>query len=321
MLTGNWLDQPNEEKVLKHAGARTILERKAFEERGVQDIRDALNQIPACRFRKQRHRRQRRFAEPRRARPRLTPFAAFDGSDGWHPALLRALRPAAAVAVSLTLGNVDTVDVVRGAGSVRYGPQNVGGIINFVTHPIPDDPTVRFGSGTEIAGNNGHVKATPTFFLGGTNDDGLGAALLYSGIHGEGYRDNNDRSDIDDLILKGKYEISDTDTLSLQYHHYSGEGKMPGGLTSAEYADDRFQSTRRWDDFSGHRNDISLRYQHNDGENNFEVLAYYVNSFRGSHVEQQGTGASAGLYRLTSAPREYEYFGIEPRLFAPLRTG
>lgn len=46
VLTGNWLDQPNEEKVLNHAGARTIIERKAFEERGAQDIRDALNQIP-----------------------------------------------------------------------------------------------------------------------------------------------------------------------------------------------------------------------------------------------------------------------------------
>lgn len=27
----------------------------------------------------------------------------------------------------LSIGNLESIDVVRGAGSVRYGPQNVGG--------------------------------------------------------------------------------------------------------------------------------------------------------------------------------------------------
>ncbi len=218
----------------------------------------------------------------------------------------------------LTLGNVETIDVVRGAGSVRYGPQNVGGIINFATHPIPEDFTARFSAGAEM---NGGTKATPSALIGGTNADGFGAALLYSGIHGTGYRDSNDRTDIDDLILKGKYELSDTDTLSVQYHHYTGKGKMPGGLTTAEFAEDPFQSTRRYDEFTGRRNDISLRYQHNDGVNNLEILGYYVSSFRGSHVEQQGTGANAGRYRLTSAPRDYSYYGIEPRYSRVIELG
>jgi Fe(3+) dicitrate transport protein len=314
VLTGNWLDRPNEEKVLEHPGARTILDRKTFEQRGVQDVRDALNQIPGVQVQDSNgtggsdvslNLGVRGLAS--RLSPRSTVLV-----DGIPLSYAPYGQPQLSL-FPLTLGNVDTIDVVRGAGSVRYGPQNVGGIINFVTHPIPVDPTLRIGSGAEISGNNGHVKSTPTFFAGGTNEDGLGGAILYSGIHGEGYRDSNDRSDIDDLILKGKYELSDTDTLSAQYHYYHGEGRMPGGLTTAEYADDPYQSTRRWDDFNGRRNEISLRYQHDDGENNFEVLSYYVNSFRGSHVEQQGTGANAGLYRLTSAPREYEYFGIEPR--------
>ena len=33
---------------------------------------------------------------------------------------------------------MDAVDVVRGGGAVRYGPQNVGGIVNFVeVNPMP----------------------------------------------------------------------------------------------------------------------------------------------------------------------------------------
>lgn len=322
VVTGNWLDQPNRERVLKHAGARTIVTKNQAEENGAADIRDALNQIPGVQVQESNGTGGSDVSlnlGVRGLTSRLSPRSTVL-MDGIPLSYAPYGQPQLSL-FPLTLGNVDTIDVVRGAGSVRYGPQNVGGIINFVTHPIPDDFIARFSSGTEISGNNGNVKATPSMLIGGTNADGFGAALLYSGIHGEGYRDSNDRTDIDDIILKGSYEITDTDTISAQFHHYEGEGKMPGGLTTSEYAADPYQSTRQYDEFNGRRNDVSLRYQHNDGENNVEILGYYVNSFRGSYVEQQGTGANAGLYRLTSAPREYEYFGIEPRYSRIFETG
>ncbi|MBW9116976.1 TonB-dependent siderophore receptor [Rhizobium cauense] len=321
-ITGNWLEQPNEEKVLKHPGARTILDRQEFEERGALDVRDALNQIPGVQVQESSGTGGSDVSlnlGVRGLTSRLSPRSTVL-MDGIPLSYAPYGQPQLSL-FPLTLGNVETIDVVRGAGSVRYGPQNVGGIINFVTRPIPDDFTARFASDAEVSGNNGHVKATPNLLIGGTNADGLGGAILYSGIHGEGYRDENDRTDIDDIILKGKYELSDTDVISAQFHHYDGEGKMPGGLTTAEFAADPFQSTRKFDDFSGRRNDVSLRYQHDDGENNFEILGYYVDSFRGSHVEQQGSGTSAGRYRLTSAPRSYEYFGIEPRYSRLFETG
>jgi Fe(3+) dicitrate transport protein len=313
-ITGNWLDQPNAEKVLKHAGARTIVDQKQIQDSGAQNVRDALRLVPGVQVQDSNGTGGSDVSlnlGVRGLTSRLSPRSTVL-MDGIPLSYAPYGQPQLSL-FPLVLGNVDTIDVVRGAGSVRYGPQNVGGIINFVTNPIPDDFTARFSSGAEVAGNNGHVKATPSVLVGGTNADGVGGAILYSGIHGQGYRDSNDRSDIDDIILKGSYELSDTDKLSAQFHHYEGEGKMPGGLTTAEYADDPYQSTRKYDNFTGRRNDISLRYQHDDGENNFELLGYYVNSFRGSNVEQQGTGASAGLYRLTSAPRSYEYYGIEPR--------
>lgn len=34
----------------------------------------------------------------------------------------------------LSLGSIESIDVIRGGASVRYGPQNVGGVINFVTN-------------------------------------------------------------------------------------------------------------------------------------------------------------------------------------------
>src|SRR5690606_13048196 len=42
----------------------------------------------------------------------------------------------------LTLERVYAVDVQRGGNSVRYGPNNVSGTINFLTRPIPTSPTI-----------------------------------------------------------------------------------------------------------------------------------------------------------------------------------
>ena len=40
---------------------------------------------------------------------------------------------------------VDRIDVIRGGAQVRYGPSSAGGVVNFITHPIPD-------CGSEVAG-------------------------------------------------------------------------------------------------------------------------------------------------------------------------
>jgi len=45
-VNGNWLNNPNEQKVLEHPGARSIIERKRLQETGATSLRDALNQVP-----------------------------------------------------------------------------------------------------------------------------------------------------------------------------------------------------------------------------------------------------------------------------------
>jgi len=38
----------------------------------------------------------------------------------------------------LTMQTVESIDVARGGVAVRYGPNNVGGVINFISKPIPE---------------------------------------------------------------------------------------------------------------------------------------------------------------------------------------
>lgn len=321
-VVGNWLEAPSEEKVLEHPGARTIVERETFTESGANNVRDVLRRVPGVQVQESNGTGGSDISlnvGVRGLTSRLSPRSTIL-MDGVPLAVAPYGQPQLSMA-PLSLGNLDAVDVVRGAGSVRYGPQNVGGIINFVSRAIPKTFAADASIETDIYSHGGNAKANPTEFIGGTNDKGLGGAFLYSGVHGNGFRESNDYVDIDDLMLKGAYQITPNDTISAQFHYYEAHAGMPGGLTSAKYAANPFQSDRPYDDFSGRRSDFSVKYAHNDANRKFEVLTYYTDSFRGSTLEQQGTGATAAQRRLTTAPRNYHVFAFEPRYSQLFRTG
>nr|WP_256221545.1 TonB-dependent siderophore receptor [Variovorax sp. OK605] len=313
-VTGDWLGSPSETKVLEHAGARTIIERKQIQESGSSSVRDVLRQVPGVQVQESNGTGGSDISlnvGVRGLTSRLSPRSTIL-LDGVPLAYAPYGQPQLSLA-PLSLGNLEAVDVVRGAGSVRYGPQNVGGIINFVSRAIPRQFTAEASVGVESASHGGGLKTTPNLFIGGTSENGLGLALLYSGTHGDGFRQSNDHTSIDDLMLKGAYRISKTDDVAITLHHFEGKGTMPGGLTTAQFAANPFQSDRPFDEFTGRRTDGSLKYTHNDGVNKFEMLSYYTDSYRSSYLEQEGTGTSAGKRRLTTAPRNYKTFAVEPR--------
>ena len=154
--------------------------------------------------------------------------------------------------------------------------------------------------------------------MGGTADNGLGAELLYSGLHGQGYRDNNDNTDIDDFMLKTRYAFSDRDELLANFHYYDAKAGMPGGLSAAQYAQNPFQSTRPWDQFEGRRKDMSFKYKHQEDDKQFEVLTYFTDSYRGSNIESEGTGKNAGQRRMVSLSASLFNLGYRTKLFAGL---
>lgn len=178
----------------------------------------------------------------------------------------------------ISMGNMDAVDVVRGGGAVRYGPQNVGGIVNFVTRAIPDAPTVKGGLQTETSPSSSHdgFKTTGNLLAGGTADNGLGGAILYSGTRGGDWRENSDTR-IDDLILKGKYQLDDANSFNAMAQYYEGKADMPGGLSTAAYKADPYQSTRPYDQFWGRRTMFNAGYRYQEDRREFTVNSFFHN--------------------------------------------
>ena len=213
-----------------------------------------------------------------------------------------------------SLGNIESIDVVRGAGSIRFEPQNVGGIVNFTTREIPKQFEGNVALLTDVA-KNGNVKLSPSLFLGTTLDNGLGLALLYSGTHGDGYRHDRSQTNIDDILLKTSYHFTDQDSVYLNLHRYDAKADSPEGLTQAQYKQDPDQTAVDDNYFKGHRTDVSARYLHQDDDRSFELLTYHTDTFRDSHL--QGTSK----IRMNTAPRTYKVSAIEPRFSQVYQLG
>ncbi|HEY4294765.1 TonB-dependent siderophore receptor [Luteibacter sp.] len=313
-VVGDWLGDAALNTVVDHPGARTVVRREELREAGAVNLRDALRRIPGVQVQESNGTGGSDVSlnvGVRGLTSRLSPRSTIL-LDGVPIAVAPYGQPQVSMA-PVGLGNIEAVDVVRGGGSVRYGPQNVGGIINFVTREIPE--TFGGSAGVQFQGSgHGGIRTNTNAFVGGTASNGLGVALLYNGLHGPGFREREDNESIDDVMLKAKYAITADDTLTGSIHHYDGQAGMPGGLNQADYDADPFQSRRPFDDFHGRRTDYVVKYSHVDDRRSFEVQSYYSDSFRGSHIETITENADGSYaHQLIAYPRNYHVFAIEPR--------
>ncbi|MGH8409743.1 MAG: TonB-dependent receptor domain-containing protein, partial [Pseudomonas sp.] len=308
-VVGDWLGDADAAVVQNHPGARTVIRREAMVEQGAMNVGDVLKRVPGVQVQEANGTGGSDISlnvGVRGLTSRLSPRSTVL-IDGVPAAFAPYGQPQLSMA-PISYGNLDSIDVVRGAGSVRYGPQNVGGVINFVTRAIPEQASAEIGSTLETS-QHGGWKHIDTLFAGGTADNGMGVALLYSGVNGNGYRKSNNGNDIDDVILKTHWAPTDVDDFSLNFHYYDAKADMPGGLTQAQYDADPFQSDRDHDNFSGRRKDVSFKWiRQLDDRTQAEVLTYYSDSFRGSNI------AARDQKTLGSFPRTYYTYGIEPRV-------
>ena len=186
-VVGDWLGDAAQTNVFEHPGARDVIRREEFERQGATQAKDVLNRIPGVNAPDNNgtgsHDMALNFGI-RGLNPRLASRSTVL-MDGIPVPFAPYGQPQLSFA-PISMGNMDAVDVVRGGGAVRYGPQNVGGVVNFVTRAIPDAPTVKGGLQTETSPSSSQdgFKTTGNLLAGGTADNGLGGAVLYSGTRG-----------------------------------------------------------------------------------------------------------------------------------------
>jgi Fe(3+) dicitrate transport protein len=306
-VVGDWLGDAAPTNVFEHPGARDVIRREEFERQGATQARDVLNRIPGVNAPENNgtgsHDMALNFGI-RGLNPRLASRSTVL-MDGIPVPFAPYGQPQLSFA-PVSMGNMDAVDVVRGGGAVRYGPQNVGGVVNFVTRAIPDAPTVKGGFQTETSPSSSHdgFKTSANLLAGGTADNGLGGALLYSGTRGGDWREHSD-TQIDDLILKGNYQLDEANSFNAMAQYYEGEADMPGGLNVADYNADPYQSTRQKDRFWGRRTLVNFGYRYQQDRREFTANTFFTKTLRSGYLDQ-------GTF-LSLSPREYWVRGLETR--------
>jgi Fe(3+) dicitrate transport protein len=224
-----------------------------------------------------------------------------------------------------TLKSLDRIDIVRGGAAVQYGPNNVGGVINLVTKPIPEKWETSLEEKVTFFSGNNHL--TDTYVrTGGRVNDSFSFQLEGNIIKGESFRDHSD-TDVKNWQLKTLWDIDSTQTLGLTLQRYDAETEMPGALSTEAYEQDRRQSQRPNDEFSGDTTRLTAHYNRqlssldwaDAGEFNLSVFGHKSHrnfqwDFSTDPSANHWADPSAPATLLRSSPREFKVWGAEPRV-------
>lgn len=226
----------------------------------------------------------------------------------------------------------ERIEVLKGSGQVAFGPQTVGGVINYISPALPDEFS---GALALRAGDRGFRDYQLRLAdRSGRTDTGWSASLVKK--TSDGTRENM-RLDAEDLALRLEQPLGAARALTLRASLYREDSQVPySGLTRAEYAADPLANAFRNDRFELQRWAFAatLGQQLDDGE--LRTSAYYTYFDRdwwrqSSNSAQRPNDASdpacGGLARLESGCgnegrlRQYYTAGLESRATRALAPG
>lgn len=113
---------------------------------------------------------------------------------------------------------MESIEVLKGAASLRYGPSTIGGVINYQTKT--PEPGVSLSG---RAGSFGYREATVE--AGGRSQSGeaLGG-IFYTKATSDGFQSKG--FDMEDLMLKGGMAIGNSQWIGLKLTHYKNDANI-----------------------------------------------------------------------------------------------
>ena len=150
---------------------------------------------------------------------------------------------------------IDAVEVIKGSAALRYGPQTMGGVINYTTRK-PDGTR---GLANQITvGNNGYYSASSEWRGLGNEVVASDLQLLYK--HGAGFRDNN-TFDQANATVKTLFRISGDKTIYLKANgNFENSNATYTGLTEYSFRTDPNFNPKEHDNFKILRTSLDLIY-------------------------------------------------------------
>lgn len=247
-VEGDWLGIPTKNNVRTYPGGRSVVTDTDLQQAGARTLEDALRLVPGVRAQDETGTGILpnigiRGLDPRRSTRTLV---LVDG-------IPIALAPYGQTGLSmfpLTMQTVESVDVARGGAAVRYGPNNVGGVINFISKAIPSQFSATAREALTISTDTGNVLTDTYLRAGGFVNDNLGLQFQANTVLGDSTRAHS-ATEVENLALDAHWFITDNASIKAGIQYYNTDTELPGSLSPQAYEQDRFQSQRPYDKFQG----------------------------------------------------------------------
>ncbi|MCK1789099.1 TonB-dependent receptor family protein [Pseudomonas violetae] len=318
-IQGDVLGTASDQEVRTYAGSRSVINSSELQKASARGLDDALQRVPGIKI----------FDETGTgALPQISVRGLYESRSGRIQALSDgiplALAPYGQTGLSLfpmTMATVDRIDIVRGGAAVQYGPNNVGGVINFISKPIPREWETTLQE--KLTFNPGGRQLWDNYVgTGGYLTDNFGLQLDLNTLGGEYGREHSD-TDVQNYRLRGQWNIDDDRDLSFGIQHYKANMDLAGALSVQDYKDDPRQSTRPLDRFEGDTNRVWGTYTQRLGAMGpFDSVEYswtnfahdsYRNFVVGLPFTPDGTAVTK-----QDGPRDFKVWGSEPRISATI---
>jgi Fe(3+) dicitrate transport protein len=301
-------------------GSGTILDQSVLEESHVFSINEAMRKVPGVFARDEEGIGLRpnigiRGLNPTRSSKLLLledgiplAYAPYgDNATYYHPPVNR----------------FDRIEILKGSSQILFGPQTLGGVINYITPAVPAELEARL---VASGGNEGYREAHAV--LGDTVGS---TGYLFNGTwkESDGTRDNM-HFEIGDLNLKLAQRLTDRQALTLRTGYYDEDSQVTyTGQTLQEFEDDPRGNPFEHDHMYAYRWGVSATHGFEiDAANRLTTNAYYTyfnrdwwrqSSNSGQRPNDASDPACGGMTNLDTTCgnegrlRQYWTAGLEPR--------
>lgn len=211
---------------------------------------------------------------------------------------------------------MDSIEVLKGSSALRYGPMNIGGVVNYRTKQPKDGALVDLSIGS-------WDTYKTTVELGGsspTKDSNVGAILSWA--KSDGFMDKS--YEMKDAVIKAGTAIGDNQWVGVKFTHYENDANISyRGQFLGEYHAKKQNNPAPDDWFLTERNsfDINHRWDIN-ADTELQTLLYWSEMNRDywrygvNATASQAAGRWIYTDNVSGNNRAFERIGAETRLIA-----
>jgi len=224
MITANRLDQDQ----YRFAGNVTVITKEQIQNSNAQTIPDILQSTPGV-----------NIYDFNTTKTATLDIRGFGDSASRNTLVLvngrriNTIDGSGADLVQIPVEAVERIEIIRGAGSVLYGDNAVGGVVNIITKKGEGKPSGKIGgvygsydtqgTSAEVSGEHNIGKHNVSYYL-------------YSKyLDKRGYRQNSDELH-KDFNMRLSYGLSDNIEVDLEIGRHNDTYDLPGGLDVTELA-------------------------------------------------------------------------------------